>query len=182
MAQIILGGCVLKIRVGFLQNQIEMSHCDEFMISYSFNAWCHYCLCLTPQPHQKTQCAQAFMCSLETESETTLLERISEFDQLHKCGTVSCVEVAAAPQPGTICGTQYCSISTAQTITDYVLCPVQSKINRCDVCTLLKKQQLGFLLIKMTGSNSGIGSASGQMRRKLESAFGSVPKLLRKNH
>lgn len=31
----------------------------------------------------------------------------------------------------------------------------------------------------MTGSNSGIGSASGQMRRKLESALGSVPNLLK---
>ena len=121
------------------------------------------------------------------------LEVISELDKLYKCRTMPCVEAASAPQPGTLCATQQCSVSIAWTSTDCVLCPVQSKINKM-WCLYTEKQKktttkknnqkktktLSCLLIKMTGSASGIGSASGQMRRKLESALGSVPNLLRK--
>lgn len=103
------------------------------------------------------------------------LEVTSELDKLQEGR--ACVGVAPAPPPGTICGTQQCSIPSAPASTHYVLCLVQNEISKmwC-LCTPLKR----CLLIKMTASSSGMRATSGWMRKKLESPLSCVPNLQRK--
>lgn len=62
------------------------------------------------------------------------LEIEPELDKLRESKAVSHVE--AAPQPGTIVGTQQCLISIASASTDYVLCPFCTKQDKEDVMSV----------------------------------------------
>lgn len=120
-----------------------------------------------------------FRCALWRLSQNSLpLNVVSELDELHEGRAVSGVGQPQASAQNRVCHSAMLSIGcTSKHCVCCALC--KARQTRCDVCTLKNKTAAYW---QRWWSNSDIGSTSGQMKGKLESAFGYIPNLLRKNH